>query len=399
MLDRVCLGTVARKHHVALRDEANHGKLLYEHCLTRRGFDGAYTIFYERALPPRDVAHRRSDLPPDPEPYFDEGLHRRHFMAGRCEGTGDHLSTRQVLLCNADVAIGICRPLSRLPRYFSNADGDELYFVQSGSGTIESVFGPLSYHPGDYILIPRGAVYRVCPAPAENATDEEAPPLWLFIEGRRHLEIPPNFRNPWGQLRMDAPYSHRDFRRPSRLPDLSGPDFTPGRYPIVTKRLGIYHEILRDTDPMDIVGWDGSVYPIALSIHDYQPKVGRVHLPPTMFSTFTGGGFIVCSFVPRLVDFDKDAVPCPYPHSSVDCDEVIFYSSGNFTSRRGIGPGSISHHPTGIPHGPQPGAYEASLGKTRTDELAVMIDTFLPLGVTTTARSVEDPDYHDSWRR
>ena len=138
MLDRLCLGTVARKHHVALRDEANQGKLLYEHCLTRRGFDGAYTIFYERALPPRDLSHRRSDLPPDPETYFDEGLHRRHFMSSRSEGAGDHLATRSVLLCNADVAIGVCRPVAKLPRYFCNADGDELFYVQSGSGTIES---------------------------------------------------------------------------------------------------------------------------------------------------------------------------------------------------------------------------------------------------------------------
>jgi homogentisate 1,2-dioxygenase len=396
MLDRVCLGTVARKHHVALRD--GEGKLLYEHCLTRKGFDGAYTIFYERALPPRDLQHRRADLPPDPEGYFDEGLHRRHLVGSRLDtlSGGDHIGSRRVLLCNSDVAIGICRPSSRAGRYFSNADGDELFFVQSGSGTIDSVFGPLPYRPGDYLLIPRGTVYRVLP----DATPAAAtPPMWLFIEGRSYLEIPPSFRNPFGQLRMDAPYSHRDFRRPLTLPTPGSPDFLPGRYPIIVKRSGSYHEIIRDTDPMDIVGWDGAVYPLALSIHDYQPKVGRVHLPPTAFTTFVGGGFIVCSFVPRLVDFDPEAIPCPYPHSSVDCDEVIFYVSGNFTSRRGIGPASISHHPNGIPHGPQPGAYEASIGKRSTDELAVMIDTFKPLGLSADARTIEDPLYHDSWRR
>jgi len=396
MLDRVCLGTVARKHHVALRDES--GKLLYEHCLTRKGFDGGYTILYERALPPTDLCHRRAELEPEPEPYFDEGLHRRHILTAGTATSGDHVASRSVLLCNSDVAIGICRPTARVPRYFSNADGDELYFVQSGSGTIESVFGPLGYGPGDYLLIPRGTVYRVVPDAAAGADA----PLWLFIEGRRYLEIPQNFRNPWGQLRMDAPYCHRDFRRPMRLPEKSGPDFPAGRYSIVIKRGGSYHELVRETDPFDIAGWDGTVYPIALSIHDYQPKVGRVHLPPTTFLTFAGGGFIVCSFVPRLTDFDKDAIPCPYPHSSVDCDEVIFYSSGSFTSRRGaakLGPGSISHHPAGIPHGPQPGAYEASVGKSRTDEVAVMIDTFQPLGLTADARALEDPDYHDSWRR
>jgi homogentisate 1,2-dioxygenase len=393
MLDRVCLGTVARKHHVVLRDES--GKLLYEHCVTRRGFDGAYTILYERALPPRDLMHRHADVPADPEPYFDEGLHRRHLHAGKIEQRGDHLQSRITLLSNSDVAIGVCRPTDKVPRYFSNGDGDELYYVQSGTGVVESMYGPLPYRPGDYLLIPRSTVYRVVP----DASTEGETPLWLFIEGRKYVEIPPNFRNPFGQLRMDAPYCHRDFRRPERLPSPSGPDFHPGRYPIIIKRGGAYHEIVRDTDPMDIAGWDGFVYPIALSIHDYQAKVGRVHLPPTVFSTFAGGGFLVCSFVPRLVDWGENAIPCPYPHSNPDCDEVIFYSSGNFTSRRGIGPGSISHHPGGLPHGPQPGAYEGSIGKTHTDELAVMIDTFQPLGLTAEARALEDPAYHDSWRR
>ncbi len=401
MLDRVCLGTVARKHHVVLRDEK--GQLLYEHCFTRKGFEGAYTIFYERALPPRDIAHRIASLPPDPESYLDEGLHRRHLLSGRAEGSGDHIATRRVLLSNSDVAIGVCRPQVRMPRYFSNADGDELYFVQSGSGTIESTFGLLPYRAGDYLLIPRGTIYRIVPDPLAEPKSES---VWLFVEGRRYLEIPPNFRNPWGQLRMDAPYSHRDFRRPMQLCEKSGADFasptnsaSSGRYPIIVKRGGIYHEIIRDTDPMAIVGWDGYVYPIAFNIADYQPKVGRVHLPPTVFSTFVGGGFIVCSFVPRLCDFDTDAIPCPYPHSSIDCDEVIFYVSGEFTSRRGIGPTSISHHPAGIPHGPQPGAYEASLGKKQTNEVAVMIDTFAPLGLTADARALEDPNYHDSWQR
>jgi homogentisate 1,2-dioxygenase len=301
-----------------------------------------------------------------------------------------------VLLSNSDVAIGVCRPTEKAARYFSNADGDELYFVQSGTGRIESMFGPLPYRPGDYLLIPRGTVYRVVPDATQGGGEGA---LWLLIEGRTHIEIPQNFRNPAGQLRMDAPYSHRDFRRPAELPAPSGPEFHDGRYPIIVKRGGSYHEIVRDADPMGVVGWDGTVYPIALSIHDYQPKVGRVHLPPTVFTTFVGGGFVVCSFVPRLTDFDESAIPCPYPHSSVDCDEVIFYVSGNFTSRRGIGPASISHHPAGIPHGPQPGAYEGSIGKTRTDELAVMIDTFQPLGLTADARTIEDPNYHDSWHR
>ncbi len=402
MLDRICMGKVPRKHHTVLRDD--QGKLIYEHCVTRRGFDGAYSILYERALPPRDAALRSPSLSPEGDLLPDQAgeraalLARRHFFGGRVLADlrgGDHIATRRMLFVNDDVGVGICRPQSTLPRYFSNGDADDLFFVQAGSGALQTIFGPLRYQPGDYLLIPRGTIYRVVP----DAAPPDAPPsLWLVIEGRSYLEIPPNFRNPVGQLRMDAPYCHRDFRRPERLPDPSGSDFAPGQYPIVIKRGGTYHEVLRATDPMDIVGWDGAVYPIALSIHDYQPKTGRVHLPPTTFSTFVGGGFIVCSFVPRVVDYDENAIPCPYPHSSVDCDEVLFYVSGNFTSRRGVGPASFSFHPAGIPHGPQPGAYEASIGARRTDELAVMVDTFKPLLATADAVSVEDRNYHATWR-
>lgn len=389
MLHRVTLGLVPPKPHTVLRNTA--GQLLYEHCLTRRGFDGPYTILYERALPPRDIAHTLADLPPDPPAQCAPILARQHLEGAKLAMDGDFLSARRILLCNQEVALGLVRPTTATPRYFVNGDADELYFVHTGAGTIESNLGPLPYRTGDYLLLPKGIVYRVVPDLSAG------PPAFFLIEGKSYIDIPREFRNPSGQLRMDAPYSHRDVRHPIVLPSPSGPDFTPGRYPIVVKRGGVYHQIVRDTDPMGVVGWDGSVYPMALSIHDYQPKVGRVHLPPTIFSTFAGGGFLVCSFVPRLVDFDKNAIPCPYPHSSVDCDEVIFYASGNFTSRRGIGPQSLSFHPAGIPHGPQPGAYEASIGKTRTDELAVMIDTFSPLALTEHGRALLDPRYHDTW--
>jgi len=106
----------------------------------------------------------------------------------------------------------------------------------------------------------------------------------------------------------------------------------------------------------------------------------------------------VCSFVPRMTDTHPQAIPCPYPHSSVDCDEIILYVRGNFTSRRGVGPGAISLHPAGVAHGPHPGAYEGSVGSTRTDELAVMCDTYEPLVPTAQAANIEDPGYHDSWK-
>src|SRR5262249_13121413 len=145
-----------------------------------------------------------------------------------------------------------------------------------------------------------------------------------------------------------------------------------------------------DSSPLDVVGWDGTLYPWAFPILAFQPRAGLTHLPPTWHGTFATKGALICSFVPRVVDFHPEAIPCPYPHSSVDVDEVLFYPPGTFPSRRGVGPGSISLHPAGIPHGPHPGAYEASIGTTRTDELAVMLDCYARLHPTEAADAIED---------
>jgi homogentisate 1,2-dioxygenase len=193
---------------------------------------------------------------------------------------------------------------------------------------------------------------------------------------------------------MDAPYSHRDFRRP----EFRGP-IDEGIREQVVRRGRRFHGFTLARSPLDVVGWDGTVYPWAFPILNFQPRVGLVHLPPTWHGTFAARGALICSFVPRVVDFHPEAIPCPYPHSSVDVDEVIYYVSGHFTSRRGIGPGSVSFHPAGIPHGPHPGAYEASRGQTRTDELAVMLDCMLPLRPTRAAETVEDRTYQDSFVR
>jgi len=191
---------------------------------------------------------------------------------------------------------------------------------------------------------------------------------------------------------MDAPYCERDFKRPQ----LKAP-FDEGIRELVVRREGRWHGFVLDASPLDVVGWDGAVYPWAFPILAFQPRVSSIHLPPTWHGTFAARGALICSFVPRLVDFHPDAIPCPYPHSSTHCDEIIFYCDGNFTSRRGVQPGSISHHPMGIPHGPHPGSYEKSIGTTRTDELAVMCDAFAPLHTTAAARGIEDPDYQDSF--
>jgi homogentisate 1,2-dioxygenase len=241
---------------------------------------------------------------------------------------------------------------------------------------------------GDYVWVPRSLIHR---------WHVREPMRLMCFEAHGGVFIPGSFRNPVGQLRMDAPYTHRDFVHPT------GPISTPDRIQdgpreLLVKKKGSFTRYELENPAMDVVGWDGFVYPFAFAIEKYQPKTGMVHLPPTIHTTFEGRGMLVCSFVPRVTDTHPQAIPCPYPHSSVDCDEIILYLRGNFTSRRGVGPGAISLHPAGVAHGPHPGAYEASIGTVRTDELAVMCDTYEPLVPTAQAASIEDAGYHDSWK-
>jgi len=387
MLDRMTLGEIPPKPHIAFRD--GEGRVRFEHCFTRRGFDTGYTILYHRRPPTAETAValrsegggvdalRPREAPPLP-------LARRHLLTNDVAPGPDLPRARTPLLFNADTTLSIARPTGNTDDLFTNGDGDELFFIFRGSGTLETPFGPLGFQEGDYVWIPCGAPYRVRFDGADNHL--------LIIEGRSEIGIPAYYRNDVGQLKLDAPYSHRDFRRPTALPE---PDEGPAT--LIVKRGDALSRVTLSHTPFDAVGWDGTVYPVAFSIHDFQPKAGLVHLPPPVHTTFMGTGFVVCSFVPRLLDFHPEAIPCPYAHSSVHADEVLFYVNGDFTSRRGIGPGSISVHPSGIPHGPHPGAYERSIGAKRTEELAVMLDTFRPLKFTTAARGVEDPNYPTSW--
>ncbi|WP_437731178.1 homogentisate 1,2-dioxygenase [Sorangium sp. So ce1335] len=382
MLDRVVAGTVPRKHHIALRSEA--GELRYEECLTRDGFDGPYTIAYHERRPHEHRAAAAAHgfalpvaAPPRP-------LAKRHYRAQDLPPRGGPaVDCRVPLLFNDDVVLGIAQPDAADPVYFANADADELFFVFQGGGVLRTMLGDLRFEQDDYVVVPKGLFYRFLP--------DAGPQRWLSIEAAG-VHLPRQWRNEVGQLRMDAPYSHRDFRRPTFVGPLD-----EGIRALVVKRGGAFHGFSLARSPLDVVGWDGTVYPFAFPILSFQPRVGLVHLPPDWHGTFAARGALVCSFVPRPVDFHPEAIPCPYPHSSVDCDEFLFYCRGNFTSRRGVGPGSISHHPAGVPHGPHPGAYEASLGGRETSELAVMLDTTRPLAATPFALAVEDPGYQDSF--
>ena len=384
MIERRVEGQVPRKHHIVSRDEK--GNLLHEECFTRAGFDGPYTIMYHQGRP---HAHRRSEakhgwtLPVGVQP---RELARRHYKSNELPPKGGApIDVRVPLVFNADVVISSVQPNEADPVYFSNGDGDDLFFIFEGKGVVRTLLGDLPFQQDDYVFIPRAMIHRIIPEPGVTQR-------WLSIECLGDLDVPKQWRNEVGQLRMDAPYCHRDFRGVT----FKGP-IEEGIRELVVKRSGAFHGFTFETTPLDVVGWDGTVYPWVFPILNFQPRAGLVHLPPTWHGTFATRGALICSFVPRMTDFHPEAIPCPYPHSSPDCDEILFYVRGNFTSRRGVGPGSISHHPAGVMHGPHPGSYEKSIGSHSTNELAVMLDTFLPLQTTAAALGVEDANYHESF--
>ena len=303
-------------------------------------------------------------------------------------GAGDAVIGRTALLGNDDVQLLYVTATTTSPLY-RNAVGDELVYVQSGSATLESVFGSLPVSAGDYVVVPTGVTHRWVVA-------DDAAPVELLVAAVTQSRPDPD------EVPHDRPARSPTVRRISER-DVRGPDgplIVDGQdvEVLVRTRAGFARHVHRD-HPFDVVGWDGYVYPWALSIHDFEPIVGRFHQPPPVHQTFAGAGFVVCSFVPRYYDFDPDAVKVPYHHSNVDSDEVLFYSDGDFMSRAGsgIGVGSISLHPAGFIHGPQPGSRERSESQDRTSELAVMLDTFAPLGLSDAARDVSDPDYPWSW--
>ncbi|MEM6930948.1 MAG: homogentisate 1,2-dioxygenase, partial [Myxococcota bacterium] len=343
-----------------------------------------YTIAYHQHRPHEQLAVDGSFGWAKPVPV-DLPLRKRHFKTPELAPVqGTTLQTTVPLIFNDDVTLGMTRPTTSDDVYRSNVDGDDLYFVFKGSGTLRTPLGDVVFGVDDYVYVPKGLPHRF------DVDDGEQDWLWMECRGGVHLLR--QWLNDVGQLKMDAPYCHRDFR----LPEFTGPR-DEGLRTLVVKRDDRFHAFSIRNTPFDVVGWDGAVYPWAFPILNFQPRAGLVHLPPTWHGTFGTRGALICSFVPRVVDFHEQAIPCPYPHSSVDVDEFLFYVRGNFTSRRGVGPGSVSLHPKGLPHGPHPGAYEASIGHRETNELAVMLDTMKPLSVTATGMGIEDASYMRSF--
>ncbi|MDF1502026.1 homogentisate 1,2-dioxygenase [Roseisolibacter sp. H3M3-2] len=377
------LGRVPQKRHTAMRKP--DGGIYSEQLVGHEGFTGTSALLYH-LHPPTTVKSVRKLRDLKWEAEEDQTLKHRHWRSSQLKKGGSPTLDRTPMLFNADIGMLYVEPDEQDAHFYRNAQADEVVYVAKGQGTLETQFGDLPYRAGDYVVIHRGIMHRW---KLDLAHEQK----FLVMESRGHVRWPKRYRNEFGQLLEGAPYSERDIRRPT---DLRTHD-EMGDFPILIKQFDALNEYVLDHHPFDVVGWDGYFYPWIFNIHDFEPIVGRVHQPPPVHQTFQGDGFVICSFCPRPYDFDANAIPAPYNHSNVDSDEVIFYASEEFMSRKGIEFGSVTHHPDGIPHGPHPGRYEASIGQKFTNELAVMMDSFRPLKVAKAVRSAEDETYHRSW--
>lgn len=377
------LGQIPAKKHVQFRKP--DGTLYAEELFSTHGFSDMMSTMYHINLP-TEVAGFEDMGASKPTYIQDEPLRHRHLVTGRMEPMGDAISGRVPLMGNADVVWNQGLVAEQMTDFFKNAEADEILFIHKGSGTLHSMYGDVPFKSGDYLVIPRGTIWKI--------EFDSLPVPMLTIESHGPVQVPKRYRNQYGQLVEEAPYTERDIHPPTELKTFD----EEGDYFVIVKARGRLTRYHYKFHPFDIVGWDGFVYPWSFSIHDFQPITGQLHMPPPIHQTFQGWNFVVCSFCPRVLDFHPDAIPVPYNHSNVDSDEVLYYCNDKFGSRKGIQEGSITLHPLGIPHGPQPGAVEKSLGHTKTEELAVMLDTFHPLWLTKEALEIEDPDYWKSWQ-
>jgi len=379
----VRLGQLPAQRHIQFRKP--DGGLYAEQVFGTRGFSGPMSIMYHINLP-TEVKAWEDRGSCKPEYLADEALRHRHLKTSRMKPMGDAISGRVCLMGNKDCTWSQALVAEQMTHYYKNADADECLFIHDGEGELQSMFGTVPFRPGDYLVIPKGVIYRL----QFNAL----PVRMIAIESFGPIDIPRRYRNEIGQLLEHAPYQERDFRPPSELVTIDRREDTQ----VLIKARQRYTMYTYPYHPFDIVGWDGYEFPYAFSIHDFAPITGKLHMPPPIHQTFHASGFVICSFCPRMLDFHPQAIPVPYNHSNVDSDEVLYYCNDKFGSRKGIEEGSITMHPLGIPHGPQPGAVEASLGATKTEELAVMLDTYAPLMLTKQALELEDPDYWKSWQ-
>lgn len=380
-------GKIPHKRHTQFRQP--DGSLYAEELVSSKGFSGIYSILYH-TYPPTQVKEVQKPQPYGAKINADYPLLHTHLNTSRQGLTGeDFLEGRKILLKNADVGLGICNipAASPMEYFYKNAEADEVIYIHEGSGYLLSQFGKLRVEKGDYVVIPRTTIYQFDWDPQEEMI------RLLIIESANPIESPRRYRNELGQLLEHSPFCERDIRQPEELITRK----EKGNSLVKIKKGGYLHQYVYGHSPLDVIGWDGYLYPYAFSIHDFEPITGRIHQPPPVHQTFQAQGFVICSFVPRLFDYHPESIPAPYNHSNVDSDEVLFYAEGDFMSRKGIERGSFTLHPGGLPHGPHPGTVEKSLGAKETKEYAVMLDTFRPLYLTEEAMEYVDKNYPMSW--
>jgi homogentisate 1,2-dioxygenase len=377
------LGQIPRKRHVVFRKP--DGGLYAEQLVSTEGFSDTYSLVYH-CHPPTMVTKIDEAYSVAPKVADPKNMQHRLFRGFDVPPADDYLESRIPVLVNSDCHISLAAPRSSMKNYwFKNSGADEMIFIHRGNGTLRTMYGNIPFSYGDHLIVPRGVIYQM-------EFDGEDNRLFI-VESFAPLRFPKRYLNKYGQLLEHAPFCERDIRKPLQLETHD----EKGDFLVKIKREDMIWPYHFASHPFDLIGWDGFHYPYAFSIHDFEPITGRLHQPPPVHQTFETPAFVVCAFVPRLYDYHPDSIPAPYNHSNVDSDEVLYYVDGDFMSRNNIKQGYITLHPTGIVHGPHPGAVERSIGAKETHELAVMVDTFRPLKITEQAFAIEDPDYYRSW--
>ena len=377
------LGHIPHKRHIQYRKP--DGSLYSEQLFSTEGFSDMYSLLYHN-YPPTMITQVGDPVNVAPKTIHDKQLKHRSLQGFNVAPEDDFLNSRKPVLVNNECRIILAAPRMSMTDYFyKNADADECIFVHIGTGTLKTMYGDIRFEYGDYLVIPRGTIYQL----QFDTTDNRL----FIVESTAPILTPKRYRNDFGQLMEHSPFCERDIRKPNVLVTHD----EKGDFLLYIKKQDNLYPYHYKAHPFDVVGWDGFLYPYAFSIHNFEPITGRVHLPPPIHQTFETRNFVICSFVPRLYDYHPLAIPAPYNHSNIDSDEVLYYVDGDFMSRKHVDKGQITLHPGGIPHGPHPGTAEKSIGKKETHELAVMVDTFKPLLMTTYAAEIEDDQYALSW--
>ena len=377
------LGKTPHKRHTTFKK--TDGGYHHEELFGTIGFDGMSTLLYHIHRPTQ-VKEIRSSYSVEPKIAVDKNMKSYLLDSFKAPKIKDLLESRLSILVNNDLNVMLSAPTSKSQDYFyKNTDGDEVIFIHKGTGKLRTFIGNINFKEGDYLVIPRGIIYKIDFDSNDNRH--------FVVESYDPIYTPKRYRNHFGQLMENSPYCERDIRVPNNLETHD----EQGDFIIKIKKEQMIHEYTYASHPFDVAGWDGYNFPYAFSIHDFEPITGRVHQPPPVHQTFETSRFVICSFCPRMYDYHPESIPAPYNHSNIDSDEVLYYVDGDFMSRNHVEQGNISLHPAGIPHGPHPGAMERSIGQTKTDELAVMVDTFAPLKLTKSAIELSDGKYHESW--